>query len=550
MTDIDLKTLTPDTSLPTTGFLFGADSQATASPSVYSTQTVATTLLGSTSLTGGPALTADAPVLNLSQTWNNVAVTFTGIKYNTTNTNSAAASKLMDLQVDGNSKFAITKSGRVQANPSNTAPYGSASDPDFKFAGSASGIFGSAANLIDFAANGVRAGGFTDAAEFYISVPDPYLTRRGPANFRFGRADAASPVAQTLSVQSVVAGTSNTAGAAFTVTGSQGTGTGAGGSIIFQVATTGSSDSFTVTFTNGSATISGTGLPTGAGTEVAFTTTGALPTNFAINTTYFVLAGSTSTAITVAATAGGTAIVAGSAGSGTQTLTQALAQNTLVDAVTISAPSAVPFLRWANTNAYMKAADANSFLIGDFNSGSSTINFGLVVRPVGGLTYTLGAAIGIGIGAAPNSLDVFMVRDNADILAQRNGTTSQAFRVYNTYTDASNYERGVFDWKTTANQLTIGTERAGTGSSRILRFVVGGTRIAISDGSYLQVDVDFIPTQNIIMAAKYTEMTEMTAPAAPAANKVRFYAEDNGSGKTRLMALFATGAAQQIAIEP
>jgi hypothetical protein len=43
---------------------------------------------------------------------------------------------------------------------------------------------------------------------------------------------------------------------------------------------------------------------------------------------------------------------------------------------------------------------------------------------------------------------------------------------------------------------------------------------------------------------------EQTAPAAPAANGVRIYAVDNGSGKTQLMALFATGAAQQIAIEP
>lgn len=43
---------------------------------------------------------------------------------------------------------------------------------------------------------------------------------------------------------------------------------------------------------------------------------------------------------------------------------------------------------------------------------------------------------------------------------------------------------------------------------------------------------------------------EQTAPSAPAANGVYIYAEDNGAGKTRLMALFATGAAQQIAIEP
>lgn len=46
------------------------------------------------------------------------------------------------------------------------------------------------------------------------------------------------------------------------------------------------------------------------------------------------------------------------------------------------------------------------------------------------------------------------------------------------------------------------------------------------------------------------EFTEQTAPSAPAANEVRIYAEDSGGGKTRLMALFATGAAQQIAIEP
>jgi hypothetical protein len=48
----------------------------------------------------------------------------------------------------------------------------------------------------------------------------------------------------------------------------------------------------------------------------------------------------------------------------------------------------------------------------------------------------------------------------------------------------------------------------------------------------------------------YIEGTEMTAPAVPAANGYRIFAEDNGSGKTRLMVQFATGAAQQIAIEP
>lgn len=46
------------------------------------------------------------------------------------------------------------------------------------------------------------------------------------------------------------------------------------------------------------------------------------------------------------------------------------------------------------------------------------------------------------------------------------------------------------------------------------------------------------------------EMFERTAPSAPDANGVRIYAEDDGAGKTRLMALFSSGAAQQIAIQP
>lgn len=46
------------------------------------------------------------------------------------------------------------------------------------------------------------------------------------------------------------------------------------------------------------------------------------------------------------------------------------------------------------------------------------------------------------------------------------------------------------------------------------------------------------------------ELGEMTAPAAPAANEVRLYAVDNGAGKTQLMALFSSGAAQQVAIQP
>lgn len=64
----------------------------------------------------------------------------------------------------------------------------------------------------------------------------------------------------------------------------------------------------------------------------------------------------------------------------------------------------------------------------------------------------------------------------------------------------------------------------------------------------LQENVDIVGDLEIING--FLELNEITAPAAPAANNIRFYAEDNGSGKTRLMAKFATGAAQLIAQEP
>lgn len=78
-----------------------------------------------------------------------------------------------------------------------------------------------------------------------VGVGTPRVFIRGPsaANIIFGSVDAASPVAQTLSVQNVVAGTSNTAGAAFTIAGSRGTGTGDGGHIVFQTAAAGGSGS-------------------------------------------------------------------------------------------------------------------------------------------------------------------------------------------------------------------------------------------------------------------------------------------------------------------
>jgi hypothetical protein len=71
------------------------------------------------------------------------------------------------------------------------------------------------------------------------SSNDITLSRKAAANLQLGAADAASPVAQTISVQSVAAGTSNTAGVSRTEVGSLSTGSGTSGDIIFQTGGTG-----------------------------------------------------------------------------------------------------------------------------------------------------------------------------------------------------------------------------------------------------------------------------------------------------------------------
>mgnify|MGYP003525134718 CR=1 FL=1 len=72
---------------------------------------------------------------------------------------------------------------------------------------------------------------------------DLTIGRKSAANLRQGAADAASPVAQTFSVQNVLAGTTNTPGAARYIDGSQSTGNQNGGSIIFRTSGVGASGS-------------------------------------------------------------------------------------------------------------------------------------------------------------------------------------------------------------------------------------------------------------------------------------------------------------------
>lgn len=70
-----------------------------------------------------------------------------------------------------------------------------------------------------------------------------------------------------------------------------------------------------------------------------------------------------------------------------------------------------------------------------------------------------------------NSIDLILARDAADSLAQRRGTNAQTFRLYNTYTDASNYERGFVRFN--GGVFEVGPEAAGTGTQPQMRVPLG-----------------------------------------------------------------------------
>jgi hypothetical protein len=93
-------------------------------------------------------------------------------------------------------------------------------------------------------------------------------------------------------------------------------------------------------------------------------------------------------------------------------------------------------------------------------------------------TYALGWSNAPGGNNSSGTLsgDLYIRRDAASTLAQRNGTAAQTFRVYNTYTDASNYERLATTWS--SNVCYTRPENAGTGSARLYVPVTGATTVS------------------------------------------------------------------------
>jgi hypothetical protein len=96
-------------------------------------------------------------------------------------------------------------------------------------------------------------------------------------------------------------------------------------------------------------------------------------------------------------------------------------------------------------------------------------DIGLNYNAAGAITLNPAGSYNWG-SASLNSPDLFLFRDAANTLAQRNGTNAQAFRIYGTYTDASNWERLSVGYaaESLGNQFVVAHAKAGSGTNRNL----------------------------------------------------------------------------------
>lgn len=121
---------------------------------------------------------------------------------------------------------------------------------------------------------------------------------------------------------------------------------------------------------------------------------------------------------------------------------------------------------------------------GGSSSGSGGITIGRVLYTTAGnvvgsapievnalnstyLTVTSGAAaagVVVGVAGGGANENIVLTPKGSGVVEQRNGTTAQTFRIYNTFTDASNYER----WDLSGTSLIF--SKAGTGADREVTF--------------------------------------------------------------------------------
>ena len=351
---------------------------------------------------------------NLTDTWNAGGTTFTAIKMDVTNTASAADSKLLDLQLGGSSKFSVDKNGDVEVPAGYFANF---SGPFLVGAGN----YGDSRPAISL--------GQSDGIQFYNTnfigfSAGPYLIKASAAIL--DQRDGTN--AQSFRVYRSFSDSSNYSRLAIN-----------DNQIKSEVAGTG-----TLTQTT-DRPILDLAQTWNAG-AVTFTALKANITN-----------------------------------------TASAADSKLIDLQVGGASKfqVVKDFAFQGYSAICMSGDTvngifngpNGFVIGDVVNSRSV----MVCGQVGfGASLRLDAPLALAwnTGSYTSGADTGLWRDAAGIIAQRNSTNAQTFRLYNTYTDASNYERGALEWS--SNVLKIGAQKAGSGSGRDVTFVSTSTTFNFS----------------------------------------------------------------------
>jgi hypothetical protein len=360
-------------------------------------------ITGAVSIAQG-TLTASAPGLNLSQTWNGAGVAFTAWKLNVTDTASAAGSLLADWQVGGVSQLALRKDGLLQFGGSTSAFPAlkrNAAGIDVRLADD-SGYAALAASNLTASVNAV-------SPTFAISAAaTAYTAGRtiGPDGSSIVNLWYDVPATGThfFGVNGSGRMTVGTAGA--TVTGTLQL------SGLFQLA--GTTSSFPALKRNGT------------GIEVRLADDSALT-------------GLTSGALNIS-------------GPGTPLTVNSTNSNV----------NKVGFQDAGVVVSYWGAGGSNLFQI---QNSSGVTKF--LLNGSGQLLPNDRYFGWSSTADASGSPDLALFRDGAGILSQRNSTNPQTFNLFRTYADASNYERMFAGW-VGASQLIgrIGTEALGTGVGR------------------------------------------------------------------------------------
>ena len=163
--------------------------------------------------------------------------------------------------------------------------------------------------------------------------------------------------------------------------------------------------------------------------------------------------------------------------------------------------SAAPIVKLgtSQTGFYTRASSARvNFAVGGSDSGVEVGPNILALASSGQLAWVSSTLS----NSAP---DVYVSRDGDGILAQRNGATAQAFRVYNTFASSTNYELGKLQWS--GNVFRIGTEKgSGGGTART---------VEVHTDSIARLALDTTGSVRVV-----TGLTVATLPGTPAVGMI------------------------------